>query len=655
MRISERIEKLRGEIREHEYHYYIEDDPKISDYEFDQLLRELRRLEESHPELITPDSPTQRVGGEVKGGFPEHEFSQPMLSLDNAYSIEELTDWGRRVGELAGGREISYVAELKIDGLSIGLLYRQGALEAGVTRGDGRVGEVVTGNVRTIRSIPLRLREFVSIEVRGEVYLGLDAFAELNQERDEAGLPRFANPRNAAAGSIRQIDPGEVAGRPLAFFAWALLPPEDSQSESLDRLAELGVRINPNWRRCSDIDAVVDYYREWEGARDTLDYEIDGIVVKVDDVALQGDLGATSKAPRWAIAVKFPARQATTRLLDIRVQVGRTGALTPVAVLEPVGLSGVTISHATLHNEDEIARLGVAVGDRVLIERGGDVIPKVVKVVGKGKARRLFTMPKACPVCGGQVVRIAGEAATRCVSNTCPAQRKEAFLHWASRKAMNIDGLGEKLVDQLVGQNLVRDVADLFDLGQAELEGLERMGEKSAGNLRREIEASRDRPLARVLFGLGIRHVGEHAAAILADRFHSIDAVMAASEESLQEIHEIGPRIAQSVASFFSEPHNVELIRRLRDRGMAMRHAQGAAGAANRVFEGQSLVLTGTLESMTRDQARQAILERGGRVTSSVSRSTDLVVAGSDPGSKLRSAESLGVRVLGEAEFLAML
>lgn len=649
------IERLRREIREHEYRYFVEDDPRISDYEFDQLVRELRRLEAANPSFVTPDSPTQRVGGEVKGGFPSHTFSEPMLSLENAYSVEELEDWGRRVRELGGRDDVDYVAELKIDGLSINLIYRDGRLVEGITRGDGRTGEVVTGNVRTIRSIPLVLREPVSIEVRGEVYLGLAAFARLNAERDDQELSRFANPRNAAAGSLRQVDPRLVARRPLDFFAYTLLPGEPSQSESLSRLQHLGLRVNSERRICRTLEEVVDFYGKWEALRDELDYEIDGVVVKVNEAGLQQELGATSKAPRWAIAVKFPARQATTRLADIRVQVGRTGALTPVAVLEPVALSGVTISHATLHNEDEIARLGVRIGDRVLIERGGDVIPKVVKVVGKGTRRRTFRMPESCPICGGRVLRVEGEAATRCVSNTCPAQIKESFLHWASRKAMNIDGLGERLVDQLVDGGLVKDVADLFDLQQVQLEGLERMGRKSAENLLIEIDRCRALPLSRVVFGLGIRHVGERAAEILAERYSTIDALMAASEEELEQIHEIGPKIAQTVVGFFREPHNIELIRRLRDDGMTMVQERPHNHATSEAFQGRNVVITGTLQGMTRAEAKQAIEHRGGRVTSSVSKRTDFVVAGAEPGSKLERALSLGVRVLDEGKFLAML
>jgi DNA ligase (NAD+) len=652
---QKRIDQLRQEIREHEYRYFVEDDPRISDYEFDQLVAELRSLEAGHPELITPDSPTRRVGGQVTGGFPEHTFGEPMLSLENAYSIGEFEEWASRVAGLAGTEDVAWIAELKIDGLSISLVYEAGRLEKGITRGNGRVGEVVTANVRTVRSIPLRLREPVSVEVRGEVFLGLEVFRRLNVERDEAGLPRFANPRNAAAGSLRQVDPELVARRPLDFFSYALLPPAASQSESLDRLRELGLKVNPHRKLCPTLADAIEFYRDWEARRDTLDYEIDGIVVKVDDVGLERRLGATSKAPRWAIALKFPARQGTTRLVDIRVQVGRTGALTPVAVLEPVSVGGVTITHATLHNEDEVGRLGVRIGDRVLVERGGDVIPKVVKVVERARKSRRFRMPDRCPVCGGRLLRVEGEVATRCVSNTCPAQIRESFLHWASRKAMNIDGLGERLVDQIVDAGLVRDVADLYSLREDQLAGLERMGAKSAANLCREIEKSRELPLGRVIFGLGIRHVGDRSAGILARSLGSIESLMSASGEDLERIHEIGPKMARTIASFVREPHNIELIGRLRSHGVRMAPETIAPGSPSRVFEGRTLVLTGALGSLTREEARKAIEERGGRVTSSVSRKTAYLVAGEDPGSKLERARALGVPVLDEAAFLEML
>ena len=650
-----RIEELRDEIRGHEYRYFVQNEPTVSDYEFDQIVRELQRLEQAHPELITPDSPTQRVGEQVSGSFPSHTFRQPMLSLDNAYSFEELKDWDRRVRERVSRDEIDYIVELKIDGLSVNLVYHDGRLETGVTRGDGHSGEIVTANVRTIRTIPLRLREPVSIEVRGEVFLGRDTFLRLNEERDSAELPRFANPRNAAAGSLRQVDPALVAERPLDFFAYTILPRGRSQAEDLERLSGLGFKINPNCVRTRSLDAVIAFYERWESEREELDYEIDGLVVKVDATSLQEKLGATTKAPRWAIAAKFPARQATTRLVDIRVQVGRTGALTPVAELEAVEVGGVTIRNASLHNEDEIERLGVSIGDRVLIERGGDVIPKVVKVVSPAPDRRTFKMPETCPVCRSRVFREEGEVLRRCLSQTCPAKVKEAFLHWASRKAMNIDGLGERLVDQLVDGGILKDVSDLFELKSEQLVSLERMGEKSADNLIREIEASRGLPLNRVIYGMGIRHVGERTAGILAEYFHSMDRLMAASQAELEQVSDIGPIVGETVYRFMREVPNRELIARLRAFGLQMESAGPAPDRPEQVFAGQTIVLTGTLEGMTREEAKQLFEDRGGRVTTSVSRKTDFVLAGSDPGSKMEKAAKLGIRVLDEIAFRRML
>lgn len=650
-----RIEALRNEIREHEYRYYVQSHPTISDYEFDQLIRELGQLEQQYPELITPDSPTQRVGEQVTGNFPTHTFAEPMLSLDNAYSVEELADWDRRARERAGQETLDYVVEMKIDGLSVNLIYTDGVLQMGVTRGDGQTGEVVTPNARTIRSVPLRLREPVSVEVRGEVFLPRTSFDRLNKERDEFDLPRFANPRNAAAGSLRQIDPALVAERPLDFFAYTLLPQCASQAEDLRELSRLGFRVNPNWVRSESLDEIVRFYQRWEAEREQLDYEIDGLVVKVDSRPLQEELGATAKAPRWAIAVKFPARQATTRLLDIRVQVGRTGALTPVAELEAIELGGVTIRNATLHNEDEISRLGVSIGDRVLIERGGDVIPKVIKVVEPARNPRAFRMPSACPVCGSEVFRAEGEAARRCLSQTCPAKVKEAFLHWSSRKAMNIDGLGERLVDQLVDGGFLKDISDLFELGFDELASLERMGEKSAQNLIDEIGGSRELAFSKVIYGLGIRHVGERTAQILAEYFHSMDRLMGSGQAELEQVPEIGPVVAETIYRFMREAHNRKLIARLEGFGLQMESKGPPPDRPEQVFAGQTIVITGTLEAMTREEAKQVIEERGGRVTASVSKKTGFVLAGADPGSKIEKAVKLDVSVLDESEFRKML
>ncbi len=654
-KVSDRIEQLREQIREHEHRYYVLDQPVVSDYEFDQLLRELQRLEQENPSLITADSPTQRVGGEPAKEFPTHQFSRPMLSLENAYSEEELHDWGRRVVQLAETDAVDYVVELKIDGLSVALIYENGLLTKGVTRGDGRTGEVVTGNVRTIRSIPLRLSEDVSVEIRGEIFLGLKAFRQLNDEREQAGEPRFANPRNSAAGSLRQLDPSMAAKRPLAFYGYLILPTRPSQSENLKWITDLGLKVNPHRKLCHSLQEIIDFCRHWEEHRDDLDYEIDGVVVKVNSIELQERLGSTSKSPRWAIAVKFKARQATTKLLDIRVQVGRTGALTPVAVLEPVQLGGTTIRNATLHNEDEIERLGVQINDRVLLERGGDVIPKIMSVVEQAADRRPFEMPSQCPVCGSEVYREEGEAVRRCLSQTCPAKLKESLLHWASRKAMKIDGLGERLVDQLVEKDLVRDVSGLYSLTQEQLEALERMGTKSAANLLKEIEASRSLEFWRLLFGLGIRHVGERTAQILAKHFRSIERLEKASQEELEQVHEVGPKLAESIYKFLKQPENRELIKRLRDARLPMKSETVEDEQPEQIFAGKTFVLTGTLDGMTRDEATALIEQRGGRVSSSVSKKTSFVLAGRDAGSKLEKARDLGVQILDEQAFRAML
>ena len=649
-----RIEALREQVREHQYRYYVLDSPTISDYEFDQLFRELEQLEREHPALVTPDSPTQRVGGTASEGFPTHAFSQPMLSLENAYSVEELRAWHSRILQLSRLESFDCVAELKIDGLSMALLYEDGVLVKAVTRGDGRIGEVVTANVRTIKSVPLRLRRKESVEIRGEIFLSLKSFQQTNDEREQAGEARFANPRNAAAGSLRQLDPAMVARRSLAFFGYSLLPSRPKQSENLKWISELGLRVNPNHRLCRSIEEVERVYSEWEERRDSLDYEIDGLAVKVDDVNLQQRLGATAKAPRWAIAVKFRPRQAETALLDIRVQVGRTGALTPVAVLEPVWLGGTTIRNATLHNEDELERLGVQIGDRVLIERGGDVIPKVVSVVSQAGDRRKFVMPERCPECGGEVYRPEGEAVRRCVSQTCPAKLKGALLHWAGRKAMNIDGLGEKIVDQLVNKGIVRDVSDLYRLKAAELEELERMGKKSSEALVREIEDSRKLDFARLLFGLGIRHVGERTAQLLAEHFGAMDDLSSAPPAELEQVHEVGPEIAESIQRFFHEAQNRMLIERLRDYGLPMKAAVRRQRLPQ-VLAGKVFVITGTLDGMTREEAAALIEERGGRVTSSVSKKTNFLVAGTEPGSKLDKAQALGIPIIDEKSLRGML
>jgi len=654
MSLKTKLEALREQIRDHQYSYYVLNQPTISDYDFDQLFRELEQLERDHPELITPDSPTQRVGGIATGAFPTHNFSQPMLSLDNAYSVDELREWHTRVLQLAGTDAVTYVAELKIDGLSIALLYEEGVLTKAVTRGDGRAGEVVTANIRTIKSIPLRLRRKETVEVRGEVFLSLRAFQQSNEEREQAGEPRFANPRNAAAGSLRQLDPTIVARRSLDFFGYSPIPSRERQSQNLRWIRELGLKVNPNHRLCRSIEDVEKFYAEWEERRDSLDYEIDGLVVKVDDVSLQRDLGSTAKAPRWAIAVKFRPRQAETKLLDIDVQVGRTGALTPRAVLEPVALGGVTIRHATLHNEDEIERLGLQINDRILLERGGDVIPKIVRVVSKAPDRREFVAPGRCPVCRGEVYRAEGEAIRRCISQTCPAKLKESLLHWAGRKAMNIDGLGEKIVDQLVDKGMVRDISDLYQLKVSQLEELDRMGKKSSEALIKEIDDSRKLDFARLLFGLGIRHVGERTAQLLAEQFGSVDELSSALPEQLEEVHEVGPEIGESIRHFFHEPQNGKLIERLREYGLPMKSLVRRERLPQ-VLAGKTFVITGTLDGMSREEAKSLIEQRGGRVNSSISRKTHFLVAGKDPGSKLDKAREAGVPIIDEETLRGML
>jgi len=656
--VREKIERLREEIRRHEYLYYVLDQPEITDAEFDALMNELKRLEAEHPELITPDSPTQRVGGKPREGFVKVRHSSPMLSLDNVFNEAEFLDFDRRVRQLLGGEPYAYVAELKLDGLSMAAHYRDGLFVQAVTRGDGIEGEDVTENARTIRSLPLRVKsDLPAFEVRGEVVMNRRAFEQLNLEREKQGLPRFANPRNAAAGSIRVLEPWITASRRLDYWAYFLLvngqPYYPSHWQSLEALASMGFKVNPHRRFCRDASEVLEFWREWSERRESLPYDIDGIVVKVDSVAQQQRLGWTAKAPRWAIAFKYAARQAETVVEDISVQVGRTGVLTPVAHLRPVEVGGVTVSRATLHNEDEIERLGLQIGDTVIIERSGDVIPKVVRVKAYGSPRRPFRMPKQCPVCGGKVVREEGEVASRCINTNCPARLKESILHFASRGVMDIDGLGEALVDQLVDRGLVRSVADLYKLRLEDLLTLERMGKKSAEKLLRNIEASKRQPLPRVLTALGIRYVGERTAQLLAEEFGSLDAIANADIETLQKVPEVGPRVAQSIYEFFREPRNRELVERLREAGLQFEYrVERPRGGP---LEGLTFVLTGTLPTLTREQARALIEAAGGKVTSSVSKKTDYVVAGEEAGSKLTKARELGIKIIDEAGLRRML
>lgn len=681
------IEALREKIRHHEHLYYVLDEPAISDAEFDDLMRQLQRVESEHPELITPDSPTQRVGGKPKEGFPKVPHSRPMLSLDNVMSEEELRDWDRRVHQLAGeGAKISYVCEQKMDGVSMALQYRAATdgsahLQRGLTRGDGTTGEDVTTNVRTIRSIPLsvaaaklnKAKVPQNFEVRGEVVIPLAAFAKANAEREAQGLAAAANPRNFAAGTIRTLEPNIVAQRRLDFYAYFLLTEsgEDllaEQAEALDALTAMGFRVNPHREALASIDKVVQFIARAGEQREKLPYEIDGVVVKVNSAEVQRRLGYTGRAPRWAVAYKFTARGGITKVEDIRIQVGRTGKLTPVAVLTPVSIGGTTVSRATLHNADEIERLGLLIGDYVKVERGGDVIPKVVEVVEDKehpRGHRKFHFPSHCPDCGSEIVRSEGEVDYRCVNIDCPARLLGSLLHFASRGVMNIEGLGEAVVAQLLERKLVTSIADLYSLTDAELQQLQHevttrdkktgeektrtqslVGPKERADLLAEIEESKKLPLNRVLFGLGIRFVGERTAQLLAEEFGSMEALMSASAEELERVSEVGPRVSQAIREFFDEEKNRELIRKLQAAGLTMTAEKRKKSSQ---LEGLTFVLTGTLPNLSRDQAKARIESAGGKVSGSVSKKTNYVVAGEEAGSKLDKARELGVKVIDEA------
>jgi len=657
-----RARELREAIRRHERLYYVLNAPEISDAEFDGLERELREIEERFPDLVTPDSPTRRVGERPSDEFPSFVHRVPMLSLDNTYSEEELREFEERIFRSVGRREMTYVTELKIDGLSLALHYERGVLVRGVTRGDGVRGDDVTPNVKAIRAVPLRLQDAdvpEELEARGEVFLPRSRFEAINREREEAELEPFANPRNAAAGTMKTLDARIVAGRGLDIYLYQVAHLKGvsplSQWQALERLRSWGLKTNPTSRLCRGLDAVLESCAEWRDRRDSLEYEIDGVVVKVDDLALQRELGFTSKFPRWAIAFKYPARQAATVVCKIEVQVGRTGKLTPVAILDPVALAGSTVSRATLHNEEEVARKDVRVGDTVLIEKGGDVIPKVVQVVEakRPQATVAWSPPERCPVCGAQALKPEGEVDRRCPNSSCPAQIKERLKHFAGREAMDIEGLGDVIVHQLVEAGLVESFADLYRLKLEDLVSLPRMAEKSGQNLLSQIEASKRRELRRLLFGTGIRFVGERAALLLARHFRSLEAIAGAPVEEIDALYEIGPAVAQSVYDWFRQGANRKLVDRLRQAGV--RTVDEAGAPVSRLFEGRQLVLTGSLENMTREEAKAAIEARGGRVTSSVSKKTWAVVAGTDPGSKLDKARKLGVRCLDEAEFRALL
>lgn len=685
--VEQEVTELRRELNDHDHNYYVLNSPTIADVEYDALMRRLKELEAAHPDLITPDSPTQRVSGQPAEGFEEYLHKRPMLSLDNSYSISDLREWAQRCEKLAGGRSFDYVAELKIDGLSLSLIYEKGLLVRAVTRGNGVRGEVVTNNAKTIRSVPLRIKteRDSEIEVRGEVYLPHEAFERVNRERAEQELPAFANPRNAASGAMRQLDAQAVADRRLDIFCYQLFFDGGSaftaHFESLEWMAQHGFKVNDHRTHCSTIEDVIAYCNEWETRRDKLNYEIDGVVVKINQIAIQQELGTTSKSPRWAIAYKFPARQASTQLLDVIYQTGRTGAITPVAVLDPVQLAGTTVSRASLHNADEMSRLGVMRGDFVFIEKSGEIIPQVIKVITERRSgnETELLFPTHCPICKTELIKPENEAVTRCPNPDCAAKLRAGILHFSARRAMRIEGLGEALVEQLTSPRkqrnkkgepilddearpvilppLVRDVADLYNLAQQrdELIALERMGEKSADNLLAQIDASKMAGLARLIYGLGIRHVGERTAAILADHYRSLEKLAAAATEELAQIFEIGEVVGASVFAWFTQPRNQELLKRLAAVGVKMEAVSTTTEAVPRIFEGKIFVLTGTLPTMSRDEAKNYIEARGGRVSGSVSKKTDYVVAGEEAGSKLDKARDLGIKVLEEADLLSLI
>jgi len=654
---AKRIKKLREEIKYHEKKYYVDNDPQISDYEFDLLVKELENLENQFPDLITPESPTQRVGEQPLAGFASVTHRMPMLSLDNCYSIEELREFEERIKKIILSQKIEYVVELKIDGLGISIIYRQGKYFQAVTRGDGFRGDDVTPSVKTIRSLPLEIDDSREVEVRGEIYLPFKSFLAINKEREKNGEPLFANPRNAAAGSLRLLDPRQVSSRKLDVFLYYIFiegREMESQWQNMQMLKKLGFKTNPHSHLCHSLDEVIAYWQEWCQRRDSLDYDVDGVVIKVNSTQHRLQLGSTAKFPRWAISFKFPARQATTKIKDIVIQVGRTGALTPVALLEPVKLAGITISRSTLHNEDEIKRKDIRIGDYVLIERSGDVIPKVVSVMKERRSGHEvpFVFPRRCPVCHTAVYKPEGEAVARCPNPSCPARLRESLLHFASRRAMNIEGLGEAVLDQLLEKKLVKAIPDLYSLKLENLVKMERMGFKSSQNLLEEIEKSKKREVSRLIYALGVRYVGERTAQILASHFKSIDNLQRASLEELTHVEGIGSKVAESIVFFFKQPANIELLRKLKEAGLNFKVKEEKEGA--KPLAGQAFVLTGKLTTLTRDEASYIIEELGGTVSSSVTKKTNYVVVGESPGSKLRRAQELGIPLLNEQEFLKL-
>ena len=665
MDVKKRIEELRRLINKYDYEYYVLAQPSISDYEYDQLMKELEALEKEHPELITPDSPTQRVSGQPIKEFPTVAHRKPMLSLANTYSEQEFRDFDQRVRQALPGEPIEYVTELKIDGVAISLLYENGRFVRGVTRGDGLQGDDITPNLKTIRSIPLVVRNeqnvAESFEVRGEIYMSKEAFRRLNAEREEQGESLFANPRNAAAGSLKLQDARIVARRGLNLFAYYIdsdVPGfvKETHFENLKLLQSLGFPVNPHFRLCRTLDEVFDFFKEWEAKRDSLPYEIDGAVVKVNRLDQQERLGATAKSPRWAIAFKFKAEQAETLLEKITWQVGRTGIVTPVAELQPVQLAGTTVSRATLHNVDEIKRKDIRERDWVFIEKGGDIIPKIVGVDLKKRPRdsKPAEIPRTCPVCGTELVQLEGEVAIRCPNISCPAQIKRSIEHFASRGAMDIEGLGTALVEMLVDRGLIRDIADIYRLKKDEVAKLERMGDKSAQNLMEAIEKSKQQPLDRLIFALGIPYIGANAAKILAKHFKSLHALQKAGKEELEQIEGIGEKMAESIVRYFANEQNQKILKRLIEAGVKT-ELQEAEESTEQVLQGKTFVLTGTLPHLKREEAKALIEKYGGKVSSSVSRKTDFVLVGEDPGSKFTKAKELGVPTIDEATFLKMI
>lgn len=657
---KKRVEELRKEIEEHNYKYYVLDNPVISDAEYDNLMRELEKLEKKFPELQSPTSPTQRVGGEPLPYFTTVEHPVPLLSLSNVYNETEIRDFHRRVTAIV--EPVQYVLEPKIDGLSVALTYVDGNFEIGATRGNGQVGEDITVNLKTVRTVPLKLRKQVRrLVVRGEAYMPKEDFLRLNKKREEEGLPPFANPRNAAAGSLRQLDPKIAAERSIQVIVYDVLAVEGenivTHYEALEFLKEAGFKVDNNAKLCETIDEVIEYCEKWHERRHDLPYEIDGLVIKVNDVNVYEDLGATAKAPRWATAYKFPAEQAVTTVKDIIVRVGRTGVLTPTAILEPVSLAGTTVSKATLHNQDIIDEKDIRIGDRVVVQKAGDIIPEVVEVKKEERTgtEKKYTIPSKCPECGSEVIRPEGEVAVRCTGDlVCPARLREGLIHFVARGAMDIEGLGPSMVDALIKNGLVEDIADIYYIKKEDLLKLERVAEKSANNLLQAIEESKRRPLSRLIFALGIRHVGSRAADILAQNFHSIDALMNATTEELVAIPEIGPKMAESIVKFFEQESNLKVIEKLQQAGVNMEE-EPPREQGPKPLDGLKFVITGTLENYSRNEAKEAIENLGGKVTSSVSKSTDYVVVGENPGSKADKAREMGIEILNEEQFEEML